>query len=247
MGYILVSAIFHFGVQQDRQGYDLMIQLLTYSLINGVLSAAVSITGLYIITVLFNLPTGMRMIELSQPNHPLLQKLLRQAPGTYQHSLQVANLAEQATSAIGGNAELVRVAALYHDIGKSVTPYFFIENQVEESNPHDTMADPYRSANLIIAHVQEGEKLARQYRLPARIRDFIREHHGTTRVEYFYRQATDQADDPDSVNEEDFRYTGPIPQSRETAIMMLADSCESTVRARRPKSTRNRGDCAKYH
>ncbi len=242
MGYILVSAIFHFGVQQDRQGYDLIIQLLTYSLINGVLSAAVSITGLYIITVLFNLPTGMRMIELSQPNHPLLQKLLRQAPGTYQHSLQVANLAEQATSAIGGNAELVRVAALYHDIGKSVTPYFFIENQVEESNPHDTMADPYRSANLIIAHVQEGEKLARQYRLPARIRDFIREHHGTTRVEYFFRQATDQADDPDSVNEEDFRYTGPIPQSRETAIMMLADSCESTVRARRPRNRQEIGE-----
>ncbi|MGV2434229.1 MAG UNVERIFIED_CONTAM: HDIG domain-containing protein [Anaerolineae bacterium] len=114
-------------MQQDRQGYDLIIQLLTYSLINGVLSAAVSITGLYIITVLFNLPTGMRMIELSQPNHPLLQKLLRQAPGTYQHSLQVANLAEQATSAIGGNAELVRVAALYHDIGKSVTPYFSLK------------------------------------------------------------------------------------------------------------------------
>lgn len=242
ISYILVSVIFHFGIQEDRQSYDQLLLLLLYSIINGVLSAAVAITGLYIITVLFNLPTGMRMTELSQPNHPLLQKLLREAPGTYQHSLQVANLAEQATSAISGNAELVRVAALYHDIGKSINPYFFIENQVEYSNPHDTLSDPYRSADLIISHVHEGEKLARQYRLPTRIRDFIREHHGTTRVEYFYRQAIDQADDPDAVDEKDFRYPGPMPQSRETAIMMLADSCESTVRARRPRNRQEIGE-----
>ena len=215
---------------------NLLLQLMGYGIINGLLSAATAMALMYLVTILFNLPTGLRLVELSQPNHPVLQRLLRDAPGTYQHSLQVANLAEQAVSAIGANADLVRVSALYHDIGKGLNAPFFVENQADGVNPHDELGDPYRSAAIIISHVTEGDKLARQYRIPHRVRDFILEHHGTTRVEYFYQQALANADNPDEVNPEDFTYGGPAPQSKETAVMMLADSCESAVRARRPSS-----------
>ncbi len=233
---VMVVVVFNLGDSQTRlaENVPLVPTLVLFSVLNGVLSAAGATALMYLVTIMFNLPTGLRLVELSQPNQPLLQRLLREAPGTYQHSLQVANLSEQATNAVGGNAELVRVAALYHDIGKALDAPFFVENQAEGLNPHDEMGDPYRSADIIIGHVTEGDKLARQYRLPQRVRDFIMEHHGTTRVEYFYRQALAEAEDPDAIDPMDFTYPGPIPQSRETAIMMLADSCESTVRARRP-------------
>ena len=130
----------------------------------------------------------------------------------------------------------MRVAALYHDIGKMLNPAFFVENQADNVNPHEALNDPYRSADIIISHVTDGEKLARQYRLPVRIRDFIMEHHGTTLVGYFYTRAVEQADDEEAVDIEQFTYPGPKPQTRETAIMMLADSCESTVRARKPSN-----------
>jgi putative nucleotidyltransferase with HDIG domain len=221
---------------QSTEDANSLLQLIFFAGINGILSAAVAMALMYLVTIMFNLPTGLRLVELSQPNHPLLQRLLRDAPGTYQHSLQVANLAEQAASAIGANADLVRVSALYHDIGKSLNAPFFVENQADGVNPHDEMGDAHRSAAIIISHVTEGDKLARQNRLPSRVRDFIMEHHGTTRVEYFYRQAMSSADNSDEIDPSDFTYPGPIPQSRETAIMMLADGCESTVRARRPSS-----------
>ncbi len=216
--------------------------LVLYALVNGVLSAMVALVGMYVFTFLLNLPTSLKLVELSQPNQPLLQRLLREAPGTYQHSLQVANLCEQAASKIGANAELVRVAALYHDIGKMGNPAFFVENQADNVNPHDGLDDPYRSASIIIAHVTDGEQLARQYRLPVRIRDFILEHHGTTKVGYFYTLAVKQAGEEDSVDVDQFTYPGPKPQSRETAIMMLADGCESTVRARKPTSKQEIAD-----
>jgi putative nucleotidyltransferase with HDIG domain len=172
-----------------------------------------------------------------QPNQPLLQRLLREAPGTYQHSLQVANLAEVATERIGGNATLVRVAAMYHDIGKMLNPHFYVENQAEGLNPHDVLDDPVQSARLIIGHVVEGERMARRYHLAPRIRDFIREHHGTTRVIYFYHKALEQAGGAeDKINVEDFTYPGPRPQSKETAILMLADGTESAARAIKPRS-----------
>jgi putative nucleotidyltransferase with HDIG domain len=216
------------------QGADLSIgSLLLYCFLNGILSAVVAIGALYLVSVIFNFPTAVKLLELSQPNHPLLQRLLREAPGTYQHSLQVANLSEQAANAISANADLVRVAALYHDIGKMANPAFFTENQVEGVNPHDTLNDPARSADIIINHVTDGERIARQYRLPARIRDFILEHHGT-QVLHFYQIAKERADDDEVVDEEQFTYPGPKPQSRETAILMLADSTEATVRARKP-------------
>jgi len=235
---IATIVIFNLGDGQARLAEEVPLfpNLVGYGFINGLLSAAGAMVLMYLVTIMFNLPTGLRLVELNQANQPLQQRLLRDAPGTYQHSLQVANLAEQATSAIGGNAELVRVAALYHDVGKTLNAPFFVENQADGVNPHDEMGDPYRSADIIIGHVTEGDKLARQNRLPMRLRDFIREHHGTTRVEYFYQQARTNAEDPDSVDPMDFTYPGPAPQSRETAIMMLADGCESAVRARRPSS-----------
>jgi cyclic-di-AMP phosphodiesterase PgpH len=208
-----------------------------YSLLNGILTATAAIAGLYIVTLIFNLPTALKLSELLQPNQPLMQRMLRDAPGTYQHSLQVANLAEQAASAIGANAELTHVGALYHDIGKMINPAFFVENQRDIGNPHDALNDPYRSADIIIGHVTEGDEMAHQHRLPNRLRDFIREHHGTSEVFVFYKQAVALAgDDEAMVDIEDFRYPGPRPQSRETAVLMMADSTEAAVRSRQPKS-----------
>lgn len=227
---IAIITIFYQGGTTQTIGLG---ELILYSSLNGILAAVVALGGMYGVTVLFNLPTGLKLVELSQPNQPLLQRLLREAPGTYQHSLQVANLAEQAANAIGVNADLVRVAALYHDIGKMVNAPFFTENQVEGVNPHDVLNDPYRSADIIIGHVTDGEKMARQYRLPARIRDFIMEHHGT-QVLYFYEQAVERAGDDEAVDIEQFTYPGPKPQTRETAVLMLADSCEAAVRSRKP-------------
>ncbi len=231
---IVVVALFNFGLLIEGGNGTTLGTLLLFGAINGVIAAMTALLGMYGISYLFNLPTSLRLVDLSQPNQPLLQRLLREAPGTYQHSLQVANLSEQAANAIGANAELVRVAALYHDVGKMVNAAFFVENQAENVNPHDVLNDPYRSADIIISHAPDGVTLARQYRLPVRLRDFILEHHGTTRVAYFYAQAVEQAGDEESVDAEQFTYHGPKPQTRETAILMLADSCESAVRARKP-------------
>ena len=202
---------------------------------NGGLSASLALGGLFLIGPLFDIITTMRLIELSRPNHPLLQRLLREAPGTYHHSLMVANLAEQAAERIGADALLTRVGAYYHDIGKIAQPYFFIENQVEEANPHSRL-DPHASATVIIDHVRDGTTIARRYRLPYRVRAFIPEHHGTSWVSFFYKRAVEQAGDAELVNEEEFHYPGLVPQSKETALVMLADACEAAVRAKRPKS-----------
>ncbi len=211
-------------------GLSLLVPL---SLVNGIFAAAAAIIGMYLVTLLFNLPTSLKLAELSQPNQPLLQRLLREAPGTYPHSLHVGNLSEQAALAINANAELVRVSALYHDIGKMANAVFFSENQqFGGGNPHDVLDDPYRSADIIISHVKDGDEMARQSRLPYRLRDFIREHHGTTEVYVFYRKAVNAAGgDESAVDIDEFRYPGPRPQTRETAILMLADSCESAVRS----------------
>jgi putative nucleotidyltransferase with HDIG domain len=177
----------------------------------------------------------------------LLQRLLREAPGTYQHSLQVANLAELGAQQVDANAALLRVTAMYHDVGKILNPHFFVENQVDGVNPHDMLDDPYQSARIIIGHVMEGDRLARRYRLPTRIRDFIMEHHGTTQVVYFYHEALKQAEQTgEEVDIADFTYPGPRPLSRETAILMLADGCESSVRARRPQSKQDVEETVNY-
>ena len=233
---IAVVSLFNLNIPITEETTQLLT-LLFYSFLNGILAAAATMAMLYIFTIVFNLLTALKIIELSQPSQPLLQRLLREAPGTYQHSLQVANLAEQAANAIKANAELTHVAALYHDIGKMKNPAFFTENQRDIGNPHDVLNDPYRSADIIIGHITEGDEMAKQYRLPQRIRDFIREHHGTSQVFVFYKQALILAGEDESmVDKSDFSYPGPKPQSRETGILMLADSCEAAVRSKQPKT-----------
>ncbi|MFK0731900.1 MAG: HD family phosphohydrolase [Gloeotrichia echinulata GP01] len=183
---------------------------------------------------LFDLVTPIRLAELSSPNRPLLKRLATEAPGTFQHTLFVSTLAEAAAKQLGCNVELVRAGTLYHDIGKMHDPLGFIENQMGGPNKHDTeIQDPWKSAELIKKHVSEGLTMARKHLLPTAIQAFIPEHQGTMLIAYFHHQAQQMAkDDPSlTVNDADFRYDGPIPQSRETAIVMLADSCEAALRS----------------
>ena len=182
---------------------------------------------IYIYEKMFGMVSDVSLLELSDTNSKLLKELSNKAPGTFHHSLQVANLAEASANEIGANAMLVRVGALYHDIGKMNNPTYFTENQVTSINPHDDL-DPKESARIIINHVIEGIELARKYNLPDRVIDFIRTHHGTSFVYYFYKQQQ-ELDDP--VNESDFRYPGPMPFSKETAILMMADSVEAASKS----------------
>jgi cyclic-di-AMP phosphodiesterase PgpH len=179
----------------------------------------------------FDVTTDLTLLELSDTNRPLLKELSLRAPGTFNHVLQVANLAEAAANSIEANALLTRVGALYHDIGKMLKPEYFIENQRSGDNPHDALK-PRMSALIIASHVKEGLEMGRQHRLPQRVLDFIPMHHGTTRIEYFYRRAVEQRgeDDPE-VQEAEFRYPGPRPQSNETGILLLADSVEAASRS----------------
>ncbi len=181
---------------------------------------------------LFDLVTPIRLAELASPNRPLLKRLATQAPGTFQHTLFVATLAEAAAKVLGCNVELVRTGTLYHDIGKLHDPSAFIENQIGGVNKHDQINNPWQSADIIKKHVSEGLVMARKYRLPRAIQAFIPEHQGTILIAYFYYQAQQLAQQEASilVSESDFRYDGPIPQSRETGIVMLADACEAALR-----------------
>ncbi len=207
---------------------------LVLALSNGALSGLIALGSLFLLGKLFGITTPLELIDLARPTHPLLQKLLIQAPGTYHHSLIVSHLAEQAAHRIGADALLVRVGAYYHDVGKTHAPPSFVENQLDGVNVHNTL-EPQASATMVIDHVQNGIALAKKYGLPARIRDFIPQHHGTTLAAYFYRMAL-KANNGTPVNENDFRYPGPKPQSREAAILMLADGVEATARAERPHS-----------
>jgi len=182
---------------------------------------------IYIYEKMFGMVSDVSLLELSDTNSKLLKELSNKAPGTFHHSLQVANLAEASANEIGANAMLVRVGALYHDIGKMNNPTYFTENQVTSINPHDDL-DPKESAGIIINHVIEGIELARKYNLPDRVIDFIRTHHGTSFVYYFYKK---QQELDDTVKESDFRYPGPIPFSKETAILMMADSVEAASKS----------------
>jgi hypothetical protein len=181
----------------------------------------------------FDVQTDIRLLELGDAAHPLLRQLAQRAPGTYNHSINVASIAEAAAEAIYADGLLVRVGAYFHDIGKMFKPEYFIENQSTAGNQHDSLV-PAMSTLVIIAHVKDGVNLARQHRLPKGIIDLIEQHHGTTLVEYFYRQATLQREgDPDGrqPDETSFRYPGPKPQTREAAVMMVADAVESACRA----------------
>ncbi len=182
---------------------------------------------------LFDVQTDLSLLELSDMSHPLLRQLAQRAPGTYNHSISVAALAESAADSIGANGLLVRVGACFHDIGKMFKPNYFVENQSPGSNRHDTL-QPAMSTLVIIAHVKDGSDLGRQHRLPTPVIDFIEQHHGTTLVEYFYRLATKKSEqDPhgEEISESTFRYPGPKPQTKEAAVLMIADAVESASRA----------------
>ncbi len=198
-----------------------------------VLLAGFLTTGLLpFIERLFDVQTDIRLLELGDAAHPLLQELARRAPGTYNHSISVASIAEPAAEAVGANGLQVRVGAYFHDIGKMLKPAYFIENQGEGGNQHDSLL-PAMSTLVIVAHVKDGVDLGRQHRLPPMVVDFVEQHHGTTLVEYFYRQAERQnAEDPDGgeVDESRYRYPGPKPQTKESAVLMLADAAESACR-----------------
>jgi putative nucleotidyltransferase with HDIG domain len=212
-----------------------LLQLMATAAANGALSASLTLIGFFLVGNLMGITTSLQLQDLARPTQPLLRQLLLRAPGTYHHSLMVSNLAEQAAERVGADALLARVGAYYHDIGKAVRPYFFVENQIEGVNVQDRL-DPRTSAQIIISHVKDGLDLAKKHRLPRDVRVFIPEHQGTGLIKYFYHQALEQGDDPDQVDEADFRYPGPKPQSKETGIVMLADSSEAAVRAERPSS-----------
>lgn len=204
------------------------------AVVNGVLSASLTLAGFYVLSNLLGITTFLQLMELARPTSPLFKELLVKAPGSYHHSIIVSNLAERAAEEIGADPLLVRVGAYYHDIGKILHPHFYVENQSNGPNLHDELNDPARSARVIIDHVTEGVKLARKYGLPPRVIDFILQHHGTTVVTYFYRKACEEDCGRGQVTLNDFRYPGPPPQSREAAILLLADTVEAAARANRP-------------
>ena len=214
-----------------------MATLIGASFFNGLASASLALLFQYIIAQIIGFPTPLQLLDISRPDHPLLQYMLNHAPGTYQHSLQVANLAERAAEEIGANSLLTRVGAIFHDAGKAMNPSFFIENKPPGlPNPHDNL-DPFTSAGIILKHVSDSVQLSRKYRLPARLEDFMKEHHGTFITRYQYTKAVKEAGgQADEVDMELFRYPGPRPRSRETALLMLADGCEARARADLPPS-----------
>ncbi|MBA3532308.1 MAG: HDIG domain-containing protein [Ardenticatenales bacterium] len=203
------------------------------ALLNGALSASLALIGFYVLSNFLGITTFLQLLELAHPNHPLFRELQMKAPGTYHHTIIVSNLAERAAETIGADMLLVRVGAYYHDVGKSLNPHYFIENQTDGVNFHDALDDPYESAEIILGHVSEGLRLAHRHKLPRRIRDFIAQHHGTTCVTWFYHKACEQSGET-KIDSAPFRYPGPKPQSRETAILMLADTVEATSRAIKP-------------
>ena len=208
-------------------------ELATESLLMGILL----MLALLLIPVLessFGLLTRARLLELADQERPLLRRLSCEAPGTFEHTLMICGLAEEGARAIGADVDLIRTGSLYHDVGKLHAPNWFIENQKDGPNPHDSLDDPQASAAVLQAHVDEGLKLARRHRLPRPIADFIPEHQGTLKMGYFLHKARER--DP-GVDESRFRYRGPAPRSRETAVLMLADGCEAALRSLPPDTS----------
>lgn len=195
----------------------------------GIASAVITTGVLPYLEHAFNITTPIKLLELGQSNHPLMQRLLLEAPGTYHHSMIIGNLAEAAADVIGADPVTVRVSAYYHDIGKIKRPYFFVENQFGAENPHDKIS-PSLSTLIVTSHVKDGLEICRQYKLPKAISDVVAQHHGTMLVSFFYKRAS-EAEHGECAVEADFRYEGPKPQTKEAALIMIADSCEAAVRS----------------
>lgn len=200
-----------------------------YGILNGILCSILTIGSLPLWEYLFRILTPIKLLELSNPNHPLLKRMLMEAPGTYHHSIIVGNLSESAAQAIGANSLLARVSAYYHDIGKLMRPYFFKENQITSDNPHDKLTAKI-SATIIKNHVKDGVSLALKYNLPKEIIDIIQQHHGTTLIKYFYHKAISKEDKSNPVDSKIYKYEGPKPKTKESAIVLISDSVEAAVR-----------------
>ncbi len=198
--------------------------------VSAIVSGILAIGILPVLENIFDVLTNIKLLELANPNHPLMRRLLLEAPGTYHHCVLVANLAEMAAESVGANPILARVASYYHDVGKLERPYYFKENQIGIANPHDDMS-PAMSSAIILSHVEDGVKLAEKYNLPEGITDVVREHHGDSLAKYFYITMRNKSENPDEVNEADYRYGGPPPRSKESTIIMLADGVEASVRS----------------
>ncbi|WP_214699055.1 MULTISPECIES: HDIG domain-containing metalloprotein [unclassified Exiguobacterium] len=210
--------------------WDMAMYLSGFAVISALLSIVLTFGFLPFLEPWFGVLSSGRLIELMSPTHPLLRKLLMEAPGTYHHSMMVANLAESACEAIGADGLLARVASYYHDLGKTERPLHFIENQQGGGNPHDRLT-PEESADIIMAHPYDGADLLRRYKLPKEIIDIAEQHHGTSLLKYFYVKAKE--DQEKDVSESRFRYPGPKPQTREAAVVMIVDSIEAAVRSQK--------------
>ncbi len=238
----LIGSGFYVGIMQivglmllhpDKQfmmSSSFVAEYIRPLLINGFASSFVVLALLKVFEYLFGVLTNFSLLELSDFNQPLLKRMILEAPGTYHHSLVVSNISEAAADAIGANGLLTRVGAYYHDVGKMLKPEYYSENQLVGGNKHDKI-EPSISRLVILNHVKEGMELARKNKLNPMIIDFIPQHHGTSLMYYFYQKALEDAEDQSSVKQENYRYPGPKPQSRETAIVLLADSVEAAVRA----------------
>ncbi len=232
--------VFLFSVLIAVKNFSVSTVLVITALyaLSGILSGLIALAVLPYLEFTFRLLTPFRLSELSNPNQALLKKLKEEAPGTYEHSLNVSRYAEEASNAIGANTELIRVGLLYHDIGKTYNPDYFIENNLGKPNPHTTLDDPKKSAEIIIAHVPEGIKLAKKHKLPEAIIDFIPMHQGTTVTNYFYVKALEKYG-KSNINIMDFKYPGPVPNSREAGIAMIADSAEAALKSEKELNSEN--------
>lgn len=229
-GSFAVTALALVGPDPDRTQ---IIQSVGFMLASGLLTAVLVIGIMPFFEMTFGILSALKLVELSNPNHPLLRKLLTETPGTYHHSLMVGNLSEAAAESVGANGLLCRVGSFYHDVGKTKRPLYFIENQNGGENPHDKL-DPKVSASIIIAHARDGADMLKAHKLPKQIRDIAEQHHGTTFLKFFYYKAVKQAEQAGETcewTEDDFRYPGPKAQSREAAIVGIADSVEAAVRS----------------
>ncbi|AYC29614.1 HD family phosphohydrolase [Paenisporosarcina cavernae] len=228
----IVFVTFYLLMSSSSFGWSEWAFYLVAAIASGFLSGALTIGLLPFFETVFGILSPMKLIELSNPNHPLLKKILVETPGTYHHSVMVANLADAACEAVSANGLLARVGAYYHDIGKTIRPRFFIENQMGELNPHDAIS-PEKSRDIILAHAVDGAKILTKHKMPDEIIAIANEHHGTSLLKYFFHKAKEEGKD---VSEAEFRYDGPRPKTREAAIVMVADSVEAAVRSMKSPS-----------
>jgi putative nucleotidyltransferase with HDIG domain len=226
-GYVI--SILAIGFER-YDSFNMIKYQLYAALLNSVLSPILAYGLLIFYEKVFRVATDLVFLELSDFNHPLLRELASKAPGSFHHSVVMGNLSESAAKEIGANQILARVGCYYHDIGKVVSPNYFVENQLDSKNKHEQL-NPSLSAKMIISHVKNGIKLAEKYRIPKEIISFIPMHHGTTLVSYFYEKARTEEEGEDTVHDYIYRYPGPKPHSKETGIVMLADAVEAATRA----------------